>query len=229
MERSTPQKIRLELSPQAEKYARRDAPREVRLMAARGALPLPPVELATVLFALMHDDDAEIKSTARDSLEALPEGVIDRGARRRRRTRPCSTTSPTPSPRTKRGSRRSRSTPPPPTAPSRSWPAARSSAGRHRLEQPGAPDALPRDRGRARREPAHRPLGDRPHPLLPRRPERRRRRGRRAPPIPAEEISDEEARAALAAVLGASFAALVEEHDDESTRRSSSRAAASTA
>ena len=36
------QKIRLELSPEAEKYARRDAPREVRRMAARGALPLPP-------------------------------------------------------------------------------------------------------------------------------------------------------------------------------------------
>ena len=37
-------KITLRLSPQAEKYARRDAPRTVRLMAARGALPLPPVE-----------------------------------------------------------------------------------------------------------------------------------------------------------------------------------------
>src|SRR5258705_13815891 len=76
MERQ-PQKIRLELSPQAEKYARRDAPREVRLMAARGALPLQPLELATVLFALMHDDDAEVKSTARDSLEVLPDTVID--------------------------------------------------------------------------------------------------------------------------------------------------------
>ena len=71
-----PQKIRLELSPQAEKYARRDAPREVRLMAARGALPLQAVELATVLFALMHDEDTEVKSTARDSLESLPDGVI---------------------------------------------------------------------------------------------------------------------------------------------------------
>jgi hypothetical protein len=70
-----PQKIRLVLSPQAEKYARADAPREVRLMAARGALPLPPVELAAVLFALMHDADAEIKSIARDSLEGLPEGI----------------------------------------------------------------------------------------------------------------------------------------------------------
>ena len=75
MERQ-PQKIRLELSPQAEKYARRDAPRDVRLAAARGALPLQPVELATVLFALMHDEDAEVKSTARDSLETLPDGVL---------------------------------------------------------------------------------------------------------------------------------------------------------
>jgi hypothetical protein len=71
-----PQKIRLELSAQAQKYARADAPREVRLMAARGALPLPPVELATVLFALMHDEDAEIKDTARNSLENLPDGVL---------------------------------------------------------------------------------------------------------------------------------------------------------
>jgi hypothetical protein len=65
------------LSPQAERYARRDAPRDVRLMAARGALPLPPVELATVLFALMHDPDAEVKGVARDSLESLPDAVCD--------------------------------------------------------------------------------------------------------------------------------------------------------
>jgi hypothetical protein len=71
-----PQKIRLELSAQAQKYARADAPRQVRLMASRGALPLPPLELATVLFALMHDEDAEIKATARDSLENLPDGVL---------------------------------------------------------------------------------------------------------------------------------------------------------
>ena len=42
------QKIRIELSREAEKYVRADAPREVRLMASRGALPLPPVELASV-------------------------------------------------------------------------------------------------------------------------------------------------------------------------------------
>ena len=71
------EKIQLKLSPQAEKYARRDAPVEVRRMAARGALPLPPLELATVLFALMHDSDAEVKSRARDTLEKLPDPVTD--------------------------------------------------------------------------------------------------------------------------------------------------------
>jgi len=44
-------------------------------MASKGALPLPPVELATVLFALMHDPDPEVKSTARDSLESLPDSI----------------------------------------------------------------------------------------------------------------------------------------------------------
>ncbi len=44
-------------------------------MAARGALPLEPVELATVLFALLHDPDTEVKSRAADSLAELPEQV----------------------------------------------------------------------------------------------------------------------------------------------------------
>lgn len=68
-------RVRLTLSPQAEKYARRDAPVGVRKMAARGALPLEPIELATVLFALAHDPDAEVKDTARQSLDGLPENV----------------------------------------------------------------------------------------------------------------------------------------------------------
>jgi hypothetical protein len=74
---TTPAKIKLTLSAQAERYARRDGPVEVRRLAARGALPLPPVELATVLFALTHDPDDEVKAQARDSLESLPEAVCD--------------------------------------------------------------------------------------------------------------------------------------------------------
>lgn len=70
-------RVKLTLSPQAEKYARRDAPIEARRMAARGALPLQPIDLATVLFALSHDADVEVKTTARASLEALPPHVLE--------------------------------------------------------------------------------------------------------------------------------------------------------
>jgi hypothetical protein len=69
-------RIQLVLSPQAERYVRRDAPVEVRRMAARGALPLAPVELATVLFALLHDPDDEVKVEAERSLAGLPDGVL---------------------------------------------------------------------------------------------------------------------------------------------------------
>jgi hypothetical protein len=73
---SQPQKkIALTLSPQAGRYAQRDAPLEVRRLAAKGALPLEPIELATVLFVLANDPDAEVKETARRSLERLPDGV----------------------------------------------------------------------------------------------------------------------------------------------------------
>ena len=77
MSQAAPQKIKLRLSAQAERYARRDAPVEARRMAARGALPLEPVELATVLFVLANDPDAQVKDTARKSLEELPDHILD--------------------------------------------------------------------------------------------------------------------------------------------------------
>jgi hypothetical protein len=73
---SETRKVKLKLSPQAEKYARRDAPLEARRMAARGALPLEPIELATVLFVLASDPDADVKEKARESLESLPDHVV---------------------------------------------------------------------------------------------------------------------------------------------------------
>lgn len=68
-------KIRLTLSPQAERYVRQDASVDVRRLAAGGALPLPPIELATVLFALVHDPDDEVKARATQSLAELPESL----------------------------------------------------------------------------------------------------------------------------------------------------------
>ena len=67
--------IKLVLSAKAERYVRSDAPVEVRRLAATGALPLEPVELATVLFALLHDSDLEVKTRAQRSLEQLPDAV----------------------------------------------------------------------------------------------------------------------------------------------------------
>ena len=75
-EPSGTRKVKLKLSPQAEKYARRDAPLEVRRMAARGALPLEPLELSTVLFVLASDPEHEVKEAARSSLESLPDHIL---------------------------------------------------------------------------------------------------------------------------------------------------------
>ena len=72
-------KIRLELSPEAARYVRQDAPVEVRRLAAGGALPLRPAEIVTVLFALLQDPDATVKERARTSLERMPDTVM-RGA-----------------------------------------------------------------------------------------------------------------------------------------------------
>jgi hypothetical protein len=211
MERQ-PQKIRLELSPQAEKYARRDAPREVRLMAARGALPLQPLELATVLFALMHDDDAEVKSTARDSLEALPDTVTDavlaapaHPALLDHLARAFASSAP----RLERIALN---------------PATADRTCAFLAAQPflSVVDIVANNQQRLMRSPAivealgGNPLTGRsvierilaflgvPAPV-------RDEEDDGPPPIPVEEVSEEEARAALEVVLGASFATLVEE------------------
>lgn len=73
---SEKRKIRLELSPEAARYVRRDAPVEVRQLAAGGALPLPPVDLVTVLFVLTQDADATVKERAGASIERLPDTVM---------------------------------------------------------------------------------------------------------------------------------------------------------
>jgi hypothetical protein len=73
---SSTRTVKLKLSPQAEKYARRDAPIEARRMAARGALPLDPIELSTVLFVLCSDPEPDVKETARRSLETLPDHIL---------------------------------------------------------------------------------------------------------------------------------------------------------
>ena len=71
------QRIQLRLSREAARYASREASLEARLLAARGALPLEPVELATVLFVLLHDAHPEVKEAARRSLDELPTPLLE--------------------------------------------------------------------------------------------------------------------------------------------------------
>ena len=61
----------------ARRYADPSASERARLMAAGGALPLPPHQVAGVLFALSLDPHAEVAEKAGASLAALPEKLID--------------------------------------------------------------------------------------------------------------------------------------------------------
>jgi hypothetical protein len=66
----------LEALGPARRFADPEAPIEARMMAARGALPLPPDKIASVLFALGFDPDPEVKARALTSLEQLPDRVV---------------------------------------------------------------------------------------------------------------------------------------------------------
>ena len=59
------------------KFADPEAPLAGRKMAAGGALPLPPDQIAQVLFCLTFDPEPEIAEKARDSLDNLPDTVLD--------------------------------------------------------------------------------------------------------------------------------------------------------
>ena len=64
--------VRIKVSPEVARIVSRDAPREVRLSAARGALPLPPGELLVALFFLLHGEDPEVRALAVASLKRMP-------------------------------------------------------------------------------------------------------------------------------------------------------------
>ena len=61
----------------ARRFADPEAPRKARLMASTGTLPLPPEQIATILFCLTFDPEAQVQEKARDSLDNLPDRVLD--------------------------------------------------------------------------------------------------------------------------------------------------------
>ena len=52
-------------------------PREQRLMAAQGVIPIPPKDLVKVLHCLAFDSDEEIKNEAKKSVLDIPENTIN--------------------------------------------------------------------------------------------------------------------------------------------------------
>ena len=72
------------VNPLVEQFQRGGVPRDLRLMAAQGALPLKPAALVELLRLLVGDADAEIAQAAVGTLKAMPEEelapiVKDRG------------------------------------------------------------------------------------------------------------------------------------------------------
>lgn len=53
-----------------------DAATRVRLLAARGTLPLPPVDVVLIVYALMRDDDADVAATAMATFASLDERLV---------------------------------------------------------------------------------------------------------------------------------------------------------
>ena len=64
------------VNPLVEQFRQGRVPRDLRLMAAQGALPLGPVDLADLLEFLLHDVDEEIRESASASLLAVPAGEM---------------------------------------------------------------------------------------------------------------------------------------------------------
>ena len=61
---------------QLKKYLDPEEPKELRLTAAKGLLPLSPKEITLLLYLLTGDEDGEIAGEARNSLHDIPGEVI---------------------------------------------------------------------------------------------------------------------------------------------------------
>lgn len=64
------------VNPLVEQFKRGGVPRDLRLLAAQGALPLKPVDLLELVHGLLKDGDAEIVAAAHVTLAGLPGGEL---------------------------------------------------------------------------------------------------------------------------------------------------------
>ena len=64
------------INPLVDQFRRGSVPRDLRLMAAQGLLPLNPVDFTELLHHLLSDSDAAIRETAGATLGAIPEAEM---------------------------------------------------------------------------------------------------------------------------------------------------------
>jgi hypothetical protein len=64
--------LRIKVSPEVARVVSKNAPRELRMSAARGESSLPPGELPVALFFLLHGEDSEIRALAAATLKRIP-------------------------------------------------------------------------------------------------------------------------------------------------------------
>jgi len=68
--------FKIKIPPAVLKYLAPDAPREARLMAARGLVPMGPSVLLTALTYFLGDADEELRNTARATMLDMPPSVL---------------------------------------------------------------------------------------------------------------------------------------------------------
>lgn len=70
------EKITLKLSAASAAVVRKDAPKETKLQAARGALAVAAADLGALLFFLGHDPDPEVRAAAIKRVREMPETEV---------------------------------------------------------------------------------------------------------------------------------------------------------
>lgn len=68
--------MKIKIGKDAVKFVRPDSPKEVRMMAARGTIPLSPKEVVTILYILCYDKDGDVKKTAQETLRNFSSQII---------------------------------------------------------------------------------------------------------------------------------------------------------
>ncbi|MBN1574637.1 MAG: hypothetical protein JW984_15680 [Deltaproteobacteria bacterium] len=68
--------MRVKITKDIAKFVSPQSPRNVRLMAANGAIPLPPADLIKILYILCFDRDTEVKKRAQGNFKEFSTDII---------------------------------------------------------------------------------------------------------------------------------------------------------